>query len=287
MLRVLTLNVNGLRAALSKGLRGWLARQRADVICLQEVRLGSEGVPQGMSGSRWHASYCPALKPGYSGTAVLSRIEPKAVQYGFGVEEFDDEGRYVVVDLGALSVASLYAPSGSSGEHRQASKDRFLVAFEKYRQRMLRAGRSLLVCGDINIAHTKKDLRNWRSNQTNSGFLEHERRWMDRWVGKPGAARPAAGAKPTHWCDVFRLLNDKEHQYTWWSNRGRAWENNVGWRLDYQIATNDIARRARREKIYKDRRFSDHSPVIIDYDIDIDIDPPSPRTGARRGRERR
>ncbi len=278
MLRVITLNVNGLRAALKKGLLTWLSRSRADVVCLQEIRLGREGVPEQMTGSLWHGSYCPAERPGYSGTAVLTRVRPSSVQYGFGVDEFDGEGRYCAVNIGGLVVASVYAPSGSSGDHRQQSKDRFLNVFQPYCASLVAPSKSasrcpVIIAGDINIAHTKKDLKNWSSNQRNSGFLPHERSWMDDWLSAPpapgGEAVPANNAPQTpYWCDVFRLLNDKDHQYTWWSNRGRAWENNVGWRIDYQIATNDVAHRAVRARIYKDKRFSDHSPVIIDYDID-------------------
>jgi exodeoxyribonuclease III len=255
-LRVLTLNVNGIRAAAKKGLFRWLAAQKADVVCLQEIKAHDADLepamrtPRGLLGHFSHAQ-----KKGYAGVALYSRVRPDAVREGFGVKEFDDEGRYLEARFGKLSVVSLYLPSGSSGPHRQASKFRFLDAFLPQLHKLRKGGREVILCGDWNIAHKEIDLRNWRSNRKNSGFLPEERAWLTTVLDQAG------------FVDVFRRLNAKPDQYTWWSNRGQAWAKNVGWRIDYQIATPGIAARAVKESIYKRRRFSDHAPLTIDYAV--------------------
>ncbi len=254
-MRVVTLNVNGLRSAERKGLLRWLATQKADVVCLQEIKAQAADldaavhVPKGFRGLFSHAR-----KKGYAGVALYSRDAPDAVQEGFGSREFDAEGRYLEARFGALSVVSLYLPSGSAGPHRQASKFRFLEQFLRHLRRLRRKKREFILCGDWNIAHREIDLRNWRANQKNSGFLPEERAWLTRVFDELG------------FVDVFRRLNAQPDQYTWWSNRGQAWAKNVGWRIDYQIATPGVAGKARREAIYKRRRFSDHAPLVIDYD---------------------
>jgi exodeoxyribonuclease-3 len=186
--------------------------------------------------------------------AIYARREPDRVISGIGCDEFDPEGRYIQADFGKLSVVSVYLPSGSSSEERQAAKYRFLDRFLPVLQRLRADGREYILCGDWNIAHREIDLKNWRSNQKNSGFLPEERAWLTRVFDEVG------------YVDVFRSLNDKPDQYTWWSNRGQAWAKNVGWRIDYQIATPGIAAQARSERIYRDKRFSDHAPLIIDYE---------------------
>jgi exodeoxyribonuclease-3 len=253
--KVLTLNVNGIRSAARKGLFGWLGSQRADIVCLQEIKAqdadldASLRAPKGL-----HGHFSHAQKKGYAGVAIYSRARPDAVIEGFGNREFDAEGRYLEARFGRLSVVSVYLPSGSAGPHRQASKYRFLEAFLPHLARLRRSRREVLLCGDWNIAHHEIDLRNWRSNQRNSGFLPEERAWLTRVFDELG------------YVDVFRRLNAKPEQYTWWSNRGQAWAKNVGWRIDYQIATPAIALCARRESIFRRRRFSDHAPLTIDYD---------------------
>jgi exodeoxyribonuclease-3 len=197
--------------------------------------------------------YC-AERKGYAGVAIYTRTVPDRVVRGFGSAEHDDEGRYLQADFGKLSVVSLYLPSGSSGPHRQESKFRFMEHFLPHLRTLARSGRDVILCGDWNIAHKEIDLKNWRSNQKNSGFLPEERAWLTQIFDEVG------------WVDVFRRLNAKPEQYTWWSNRGQAWAKNVGWRIDYQIATPRIAATATRERIYKAQRFSDHAPLIIDYD---------------------
>ena len=257
-MRVVTLNVNGIRSAERKGLFRWLAAQKADVICLQEVKAQAvdlEGGPFTIKGFERYLH--SAEKKGYAGVALYSRRKPQSVVMGFGVKEFDAEGRFLEANYGKLSVISLYLPSGSAGPHRQASKFRFLDKFLPHLEKLRRSGREVILCGDWNIAHKEIDLRNWRSNRKNSGFLPEERDWLTKVFEQVG------------FVDVFRTLNAKPDQYTWWSNRGQAWAKNVGWRIDYQIATPGIAARARGASIYTKRRFSDHAPLIIDYDYSL------------------
>jgi len=254
-LRVITLNVNGIRSAARKGLYRWLAAQKADVVCLQEVKAQEadlDGASFALKGFEKNL-FC-AEKKGYSGVALYSRIKPDAVLKGFGVREFDAEGRYLEAKFGRLSVISVYLPSGSSGPHRQASKFRFLKAFLVHLKNLKARNEEILLCGDWNIAHREIDLKNWRSNRNNSGFLPEERAWLTKVFDEVG------------FVDVFRRLNAKPEQYTWWSNRGQAWAKNVGWRIDYQLATPGVARAARREAIYKRKRFSDHAPLTVDYE---------------------
>ncbi len=256
MLRILTLNVNGIRSAASKGFFDWLPSQQADIVCLQELKaqvdqLGAEVFwPAG-----YHCYYEPAERKGYSGVGLYARREPDDVIAGFGVEEFDREGRYLEARFGRLSVVSLYLPSGSAGPERQASKDRFLEAFPAKMRELKASGRSVILCGDWNIAHKPIDLKNWRGNQKNSGFLPHERAWLDERYDKEG------------WVDAFRVVNQEPEQYTWWSNRGQAWAKNVGWRIDYQVVTPDLADKVLAASVWKETRFSDHAPLIMDYDL--------------------
>jgi exodeoxyribonuclease-3 len=253
-LRVVTLNVNGIRSAAKKGFYRWLAAQKADVACLQEIKAHDGDLEDAMRAPRGLRGYFShAQKKGYAGVGLYARRAPDALREGFGVREFDDEGRYLEARFGKLSVVSVYLPSGSAGPHRQASKYRFLDAFLPHLRKLKRSGREVIVCGDWNIAHQEIDLRNWRSNRKNSGFLPEERAWLTQVFDRVG------------FVDVFRTLNAKPDQYTWWSNRGQAWAKNVGWRIDYQIATPDIAATARREAIYRKTRFSDHAPLTIDY----------------------
>ena len=254
-MRIVSLNVNGIRSAARKGLFRWLAAQKADVVCLQEIKAHDGDLEDGMRAPRGlvgHFSH--ARKKGYAGVALYCGAKPDKVIEGFGVREFDDEGRYLEARFGKLSVVSVYLPSGSAGPHRQASKFRFLEAFLPQLRKLKKGGREVILCGDWNIAHKEIDLRNWRSNRKNSGFLPEERAWLTRVFDEAG------------YVDVFRRLDPRPEQYTWWSNRGQAWAKNVGWRIDYQIATPGIAARARKASIYKKRRFSDHAPLTIDYD---------------------
>ena len=255
-MRVITLNVNGIRAAAAKGLFPWLEQQQADVICLQEVRAREQqfaGHDIALPG--YHGAFYAAERPGYAGVAVYSKRAPERIVRGFGVKEFDGEGRYLEAQFPGLSVVSLYLPSGSAGPARQDSKNRFLAVFLPHLRALKRKRRQFLLCGDWNIAHRPIDLKNWRANQKNSGFLPHERAWLDELFDDLG------------YLDAFRQVNTGPDQYTWWSNRGQAWANNVGWRIDYQIASPHLAGAARAAQIYKAKRFSDHAPLIMDYQL--------------------
>ena len=256
MLRIISLNLNGIRSAFRKGAHDWLAAQKADVICVQEVKAQDADLDETMrviDGAAGHFHF--AQQKGYSGVGVYCRRKPDAVQTGFGSDEFDAEGRYVQADFGALSVISVYVPSGSSSPERQEAKFRFMAQFDRHLQALRSSGREVVLCGDWNIAHKDIDLKNWRSNRKNSGFLPEEREWLTQIFDGYG------------FVDVFRTLDQNPERYTWWSNRGQAWAKNVGWRLDYQIATPGIAQSAQRTSIYIEERFSDHAPLVIDYDV--------------------
>ena len=254
MFRIVNLNANGLRSAANKGLMDWIDRSDPDLVCLQEVKAHETDLPEALLRPRpRHAYFHCAQAKGYSGTAIYTKKRPRSVKIGFCNAEFDPEGRYVEAEFSQLTVISVYFPSGSSSPERQEAKFRFLDAFYPHLARLRASGREVIVCGDVNIAHNEIDLKNWRSNQKNSGFLPQERAWLGRLFGEQG------------WVDVFRRLNARPEQYTWWSNRGRAWDNNVGWRIDYQIATPGISAKAKRVEIYKKQRFSDHAPLIVDY----------------------
>ena len=255
-MKIVTLNVNGIRSAAKKGFFRWLAAQKADVVCLQEIKAQEADLEPAMLAPKGYTGYFHfAEKKGYAGVALYSRARPDRVITGFGVKEFDAEGRYLEARFGRLAVISVYLPSGSAGPHRQASKFRFLKAFLRHLKQLKARGEEIILCGDWNIAHREIDLKNWRSNQKNSGFLPEEREWLTHVFDELG------------FVDVFRRLNAKPEQYTWWSNRGQAWAKNVGWRIDYHIATPGVAARARRESIYLRKRFSDHAPLTIEYDL--------------------
>ncbi len=255
-MKIITLNVNGLRSAARKGFYDWLRRQDADVVCLQELKAQEHQLADSVYRPRGYGCWLHcAEKKGYSGVAIYSRLPVDAVQVGLGWEDFDAEGRYLQIDSGKLSIVSLYLPSGSSSEQRQAAKFDFMDRFTGVLKSLRRKRREYIICGDWNIAHNTIDLKNWRSNQKNSGFLPEERAWMDWLYGKAG------------YVDAFRVVNREPEQYTWWSNRGQAWAKNVGWRIDYQVVTPAIKNAVRAARIYKDQRFSDHAPLIMDYDI--------------------
>ena len=253
-MRIVTLNLNGIRSAASKGFYEWLARQDADIVCLQELKAqAADMTEQMLAPPGYHGHFHYAEKKGYSGVGIYTKRKPDAVTEGLGLPEFDCEGRYLEVQFGNLSIVSVYLPSGSSGEERQAVKFEFMAAFMPHLLALKQSGREAVVCGDWNIAHTEKDLKNWRGNRKNSGFLPEERAWLTELFEQAG------------FVDVFRRVHPELEAYTWWSNRGRAWDKDVGWRIDYQIATPGIAARAQAASIYKERRFSDHAPLIIDY----------------------
>jgi exodeoxyribonuclease III len=261
MFKLTSLNLNGIRSATSKGLEAWLDQHQPDCICVQEIKAQAndmKGRFERLSGLQGHFQF--AEKKGYSGVGVYSRHEPSDVIIGYGSNEFDAEGRYVELRFDTpqtkLSIISAYFPSGSSGEDRQRAKFRFLDEIYPHLQ-FLKAQREFILCGDVNIAHKEMDLKNWKSNQKNSGFTPEERAWMTKLVDEGGIV------------DVYRQLQPDatDTAYTWWSARGQAYANNVGWRLDYHLATANVAKFARREAIYKSQKFSDHAPITIEYAI--------------------
>lgn len=253
-MRIITFNLNGIRSAANKGFFSWLARQDADIVCLQELKAqAADMTAQMLNPVGYYGFFHYAAKRGYSGVGLYTRRKPDAVIEGLGISEFDCEGRYLEAQFGNLSIVSLYLPSGSSGEERQAVKFRFMEAFLPHLAALKQSGREILLCGDWNIAHTRKDLKNWRGNTRNSGFLPEERAWLTELLSETG------------FVDVFRKLHPELEAYTWWSNRGQAWAKNVGWRIDYQIATPRIAGKAISAGIYMEQRFSDHAPLMVDY----------------------
>jgi exodeoxyribonuclease-3 len=255
-MRIITLNANGIRSAARKGFFDWLAVQEADVVCVQETKAQVDQLadpvfrPPG-----YHSFYCDAEKKGYSGVAIYSRVKPQQVVVGFGSREFDAEGRYIEVQFKGLSVVSVYLPSGSSSEERQQAKFRFLEQFMPHLRALKHRRRGYVLCGDWNIAHKEIDLKNWRSNQKNSGFLPEERAWLDELFDE------------TRYVDGFREVNAEPEHYTWWSNRGQAWAKNVGWRIDYEVLSPGLRGSVLAADIYKAQRFSDHAPLTIDYDL--------------------
>lgn len=256
-MKVISYNVNGIRAAARKGMFTWLQEENPDVVCIQETKAqlpNLEGDPQYFP-EGYHCVYKDAVKKGYSGVAIYSKAKPDHVITEVGAAEFDDEGRFLEAQFGNLSVISLYLPSGSSGEHRQQSKDRFLDFFMPKLREYQASGREVIICGDWNIAHKEIDLKNWKGNLKNSGFLPHEREWMTTLFDEVGMV------------DAFRVINQEPHQYTWWSNRGNARANNVGWRIDYHVITSNLADKVISDSIYKDKWFSDHAPLILEYEL--------------------
>lgn len=253
-MRIISFNANGLRSAASKGFFDWFADQDCDLLCVQETKAqehqltGDAFQPAGYRSFFRDAS----TRKGYSGVAIYSRREPDEVRTALGWADFDEEGRYIEARFGNLSVVSLYFPSGSSGEVRQAYKFRCMDWFGPILDDWLASGRDYVVCGDWNIVRSEKDIRNWRSNQKNSGCLPEERAWMN-------------GLVERGWIDSYRHLRPEGEDYTWWSQRGAARANDVGWRIDYQMVSPGLAAKLRDCAIYLEPKFSDHAPCAVDY----------------------
>lgn len=254
-MRIITFNANGIRSAANKGFLDWLGKQKADVVCLQETKSQEDQLtdpkfrPNGQ-----HCFYRDAItKKGYSGVAIYAKQEPDEVRTSLGWAPFDDEGRYLEARFGKLSVVSLYVPSGTTGEERQKFKFKVMDWLTGIFDEWLAGKRDYVICGDWNIVHTREDIKNWTSNQKNSGCLPEERAWLDLLFNERG------------WVDSFRALKPDAVEYTWWSNRGQARANNVGWRIDYQVVNPRLAKRLKACSIAPTPRFSDHAPYTVDY----------------------
>ncbi len=258
MTKIISLNVNGIRAAARKGVFEWLLTQQADVICFQETKAQAHQLEDSAYRLPGYERYFhDAQKRGYSGVAIYSKHTPCHVTRGLGWPEADNEGRYIQLDFESLSIASVYFPSGTSGDARQAVKFDFLERFMQHLKVIRADQRRMIFCGDINVAHKQIDLKNWQANQKHSGFLPNERAWMDELIEVRG------------FIDCFRELNKAPNEYSWWSNRGQAWAKNVGWRIDYQLATPSLRSAVESVDIYREKRFSDHAPVIVKYSFYI------------------
>jgi exodeoxyribonuclease-3 len=255
-MRIITLNCNGIRAAARKGLFNWLATVDADIVCLQETKAQIDQLTDPIfHPDNFHSYYFDAERKGYAGTALYCRAKPLKITKGLGFEIADSEGRYLQVDFTGLSVASLYLPSGSAGEERQARKLAFMGQYMQHMEMLRKDDREYIICGDWNICHKEIDLKNWKANKKNSGFLPEERQWLDELYYELG------------FIDAFRMVNQEADQYSWWSNRGQARAKNVGWRLDYHVISSGLRNKVMSAEIYTDQNFSDHAPVILDYNI--------------------
>jgi exodeoxyribonuclease-3 len=258
MAKIVSCNTNGIRAASRKGFFDWIAKEQPDVVCIQETKAQIDQLGDPIfSPAGYHCYYNDAIKKGYSGTAVYSKVKPVKVVTSLGWDPADSEGRYLQVDFKGLSVISLYLPSGSSGDAAQQRKELFMEKFMEHCKALRRKRREFIICADWNICHKEIDIKNWRPNRKNSGFLPHERAWLDTLYDEVG------------YVDSFRLVNKDPDEYTWWSNRGQAWAKNVGWRLDYQVITPKLAETVRSASVYREERFSDHAPQIMEYDFTI------------------
>lgn len=258
MLRIISANLNGIRSASKKGFFDWMGKQDADMVCVQELKAQAADMTEAfLAPHGYHGYFHYAEKKGYSGVGLYTRHKPERVVTGFGNTEFDSEGRYVEVQYPHLAVISVYVPSGSSSEERQQAKFRFMESFLPHLLQLKASGREIVLCGDVNIAHKEIDIKNWKGNLKNSGFLPEERAWIGELFDTHG------------YVDVFRSLDPRPDQYTWWSNRGQAYAKNVGWRIDYHLATPKLAETAHICSIYKDEKFSDHAPLSIDYDYPL------------------
>ena len=258
-MKIITLNANGIRAAARKGFLQWLIMQAADIICIQETKAQIHQLEDEIfHPTGYHCYYADAIKKGYSGVAIYSKYKPDNIKVGLGLEAADNEGRYIQIDIGDLSVASLYLPSGTSGTERQSFKYEFLDFYlDILKQQLIDSTRQWIITGDWNIAHKPIDLKNWKANQKHSGFLPEERAWLDKLFDEVG------------YVDAFRVCNQNADEYTWWSNRGQAWAKNVGWRIDYHVVSPNLKEKITNVSVYKDERFSDHAPLIINYDCNL------------------
>ena len=254
-MKVISFNANGIRSATRKGFFDWFLTQNADFLCIQETKVQFEQLKNDPTyfPSGYHYAYTDAQKKGYSGVAIYAKRKPNRVTHKIGIDWADQEGRYIQFDYDDLSIVSIYIPSGSSGDERQAYKMDFLTKYKALLAQQIKANKAFIICGDVNIVHKEIDIKNWKQNQKTSGVLPEERAWLDHIFDDIG------------WVDAFRMINDKAEQYTWWSNRGQARAKNVGWRIDYQLISPALKDKVTSESIYTDAWFSDHAPLTISY----------------------
>ncbi len=258
MLRVMSANLNGIRSAARKGFFEWMQSTKSDIICIQETKSQEHQLEESLFHPKgYNISFFDAEKKGYSGVAIYSKCKPNKITTGLGWPCADQEGRYIQFDFDNFSVASLYLPSGTSGDVRQQEKYDFMDRYIVNLKNIVKAKIPFIICGDWNIAHKNIDIKNWRGNQNNSGFLPRERAWLDTLFDEIGLV------------DAFRVVNQEPDQFTWWSNRGQAYANNVGWRIDYQVVTPDLKDLIKSAEIYKEQKFSDHAPLILDYELNF------------------
>lgn len=256
-MKVVSFNANGIRSSARKGFFDWFLNNNIDVLCIQETKAQENQLSDPVfSPDKYFRYFVDAEKKGYSGVAIYCKKKPDNIINNLKFDLSDKEGRYLQLDWGGLSIVSLYLPSGSSGEQRQLQKYKFMDFYENILSTQIKSKRDFIICGDWNIIHKKIDIKNWSSNQKTSGCLPKERAWLDKLVDEQG------------WVDAFRVLNQEPDQYTWWSNRGQAYAKNVGWRIDYQMVTPSLKDKIKSVNIYKEIKFSDHAPLIIDYDYD-------------------
>ena len=260
MTRIISANLNGIRSAHTKGFFEWMKASNADVVCVQEIKAQvPDLVDEHKTPGAYQGWFMPAEKKGYSGVGIYSKQPPLNVVYGLNNEEFDAEGRMVTAEFEHMIVSSIYFPSGSSSEERQEAKFRFLAHFKQVFEELEAKKKPVVLCGDWNIAHQEIDLKNWKGNLKNSGFLPEERAWIGAVIEQRG------------WVDTYRALYPEETEgcYTWWSNRGQAYAKNVGWRIDYQMASAALHPTVQAASVYKGEKFSDHAPLIVDYAHDL------------------
>jgi exodeoxyribonuclease-3 len=255
MKRIVTYNVNGIRAALSKNWMDWLKAANPDIICLQETKANPEQLDLTLFEAAGYKHYWhSAQKKGYSGVAILTKEQPDNIVYGCGIQKYDDEGRVLRVDYGDNSIMSVYMPSGSSGDDRQAFKMAWLSDFQKYINSLKKERSNLIICGDYNICNKAIDIHNPKSNANTSGFLPEERAWFDSFL-------------ESGFVDSFRHFNSEPHNYTWWSYRAGSRGKNLGWRIDYNLVTENLRSKLLRATILPEAKHSDHCPALIEIDI--------------------
>lgn len=254
-MKVISFNANGIRSAAQKGFYSWLEEQNADFVCIQETKAQIHQLlnQELFFPKNYFCEYFDAQKKGYSGVAIYAKKQPLQIIKGLGFNTCDNEGRFIQFDYPKYGIISIYLPSGTSGDERQAVKFDFLEKLNEHLAKLNNNDREYIICGDYNIAHKKIDIKNWKNNQKNSGFLPEERAWLDNLFNN------------LRYTDAFRVINKEDNQYTWWSNRANAWANNVGWRIDYQIITKGFINLVSSTEIYRATKFSDHAPLIITY----------------------